>query len=151
MTTLLQVRNAWQTKVWNQSSVQDITDKIYLYDPTVESESDFANLVCDQKVNYFTCIILREQAPLIMGQVKQSFQVTVTHYLQQADQEESNFNTLLDHLATVDDLVGSSLTGTWNSTIDYSSGSSLSKPELVKVSGVVCWKAAYTYLGTKTI
>jgi hypothetical protein len=151
VTTLLQVRNAWNTKVWTQTSVQDITDKIYLHDVFVESESDFAKLVHAQKVNYFTCVVLREHEAMMMTQTRQRFQVTVTHYLQQADQEDSNFNPVLDHLALVDDLVISSLGSSWDSTIDFYNGSSLTKPEIVNVNGIRCWRAGYTYLGTKTI
>lgn len=155
MSSSSDVRSAWQTKVWDNSSVLEMTEKIYLYDVTVDSSFNVANLYYAPpsqmpKINFFLCNINRRQQPQIMGNILYTFQVSVQYYLQQEDVSSNTYNTLIDRLETVDDLVRTSLTGTWNSTVDYYEGGTPQPVTVVTIDDKKCWRGEIIYLGTKT-
>jgi hypothetical protein len=149
MTTSAQVRTAWQTHVWDSATVSALTDKVYLYDVSQDSQFDAAKLYYDAAVNFFLCLVQRRQELGMSGQVDQTFEVRVTYHLQQTDQPESTYNALLDRLEAVDDLVRTALGGRWQGTVDYWQGGTPDRVTRVEVDGRQCWRGGYTYLGFK--
>jgi hypothetical protein len=131
MSSSSSVRDAWQTKIWDNSTVLAMTSKIFLYDVTVDSSFNVAELYYAEpsempKVNFFLCLTNRRQQPQIMG------------------------NILIDRMEAVDDLVRTSLTGTWNSTVDYYDGGTPQAISVVTIDDKKCWRGEIIYIGTKT-
>jgi len=155
MSTSSSVRDAWQSKVWQNSTVLAMTSKIFLYDVTVDSSFNVAELYYAEpsempKVNFFLCLTNRRQQPQIMGNILYTFEVRVQYYLQQEDVSSTTYNTLIDRMEAVDDLVRTSLTGTWNSTVDYYNGGTPQAISVVTIDDKKCWRGEIIYIGTKT-
>jgi hypothetical protein len=149
------VRTAWESKIWLTSTVKDMTKKVFPYDVTVDSAFDVAELYYAEpseipKINFFLSLVTRRQAPQIMGNIRYTFQVNVQYYLQQEDISSSTYNTLVDRLETVDDLVRTSLTGTWNGTVDYYDGGTPQPVSVVTIDDKKCWRGEIVYIATKT-
>jgi hypothetical protein len=156
MSTSEDVRNAWQDKVWEHKDVKAMTSKIFLYDVSIDSAFDVANLYYGPPgkyptINFFLCLVRRQHEPLIMGNTRYTFEVIVQYYLQQEENSSSTYNTLADRLEKVDDLVRTQLTGTWDDTIDFYNGGVPENISVATIDNKACWRGGFTYLGTKTI
>ena len=145
------VRTAWQSAVFEHATVAAVTDKVYAYDVSVESDLDAARLRYEGTINFFLYKVTRLHEPLAFGTTRYTFTVQVEYYLQQTDASASTFNTLVDRLEVVDDLVRSELGGTWGNTVDYYQGGRPSPVTSVRIDNLACWRGAYTYTGIKTV
>lgn len=155
MSTSEVVRAAWQDKIWQHKDVRAMTSRTFLYDVSVDSAFDVANLYYGAPgkyptINFFLCLVRRQHEPQIMGNTRYTFQVQVQYYLQQEENSSSTYNILADRLETVDDLIRTELTGTWDNTVDYYNGGVPNDISVVTIDNKACWKGGFTYLGIKT-
>ena len=151
MTAGIEVRNAWESRVWSDPAVLILTDRIFMFDVTEDSQFDALKLIHEQRINFFTCQVLRSSVPLIGGSVRYSFRVQVRYFLQQTDEAESTYNAVADRLELVDQLVLTTLGKTWGGTVDYYDGAVPQDVVKVTVDDKECWRGGYTYSGFKTV
>jgi hypothetical protein len=149
------VRAAWQDKIWQHKDVRAMTPRTFLYDVSIDSAFNVANLYYGAPgkyptINFFLCLVRRQHEPQIMGNTRYTFQVQVQYYLQQEENSSSTYNILADRLETVDDLIRTELTGTWDNTVDYYNGGVPNDISVVTIDNKACWKGGFTYLGIKT-
>jgi hypothetical protein len=151
-----EVRTAWDEKVLSHKKVTSITSRRFLYDVSVDSAFNMAELYYGApgqmpSINFFLCLITRQHQPQIMGNTRYTFQVRLEYYLQQEESSSNTYNTLVDRLETVDDLVRSELTGDWDGTIDFYDGGVPQEISVVTIDDKACWRGGFTYVGTKTV
>lgn len=150
MTTALQIRNVWQSKVWNNKTVRAISDKIHFGEATEDSESETANLYFDKRVNYFECIVSRGQSyEQIGGGTSQVFAVEIRYTLEKDTAGEAH-SMVQDSFATVYDIMYTALSDSWASTVDY--WTPQEKPveiNSVDVDNRPCWRGSLTFTGYK--
>lgn len=155
MLTSQGVRTAWKAAIWDNKAVKAMTNKAFLHDVSVDSAFNVAELYYGAPgkyptINFFLCLVTRRHEPQIMGNTRYTFEVVVQYYLQQEENSSSTYNTLVDRLETVDDLVRTELTGTWNDTVDYYNGGVPEGISVVTIDNKACWKGGFRYLGIKT-
>ena len=156
MYTSESIRNAWQDKIWEHGDVKAMTSRVFLYDVSIDSAFDVANLYHGAPgkyptINFFLCLVRRQHEPLIMGNTRYTFQVQVQYYLQQEENSSNTYNTLGDRLEIVDSLVRTELTGDWDATVDFYNGGVPQDISVVTIDDKACWRGGFTYIGTKTI
>ena len=156
MSSSADVRSAWKEKIWDHKSIQAMTKNAFLYNISVDSSFDMAKLYYAQPgkvptINFFLCLITRRHEPLIMGNTRYTFEVRVEYYLQQEENSSNTYNTLVDRLEVVDDLVRSSLTGNWNNTVDYYTGGVPQGISVETIENKACWRGGFIYTGIKTV
>lgn len=151
MTTSAQVRTAWQTYIWDNVSLTNLTPNIYSYDITTESTKEMSKLRHNQEINFITFIISRAQTIRMMGQIEQRFNVDIRYY-KEANITGSNFNAVVDVFETIDSLVVSGLGVRWNSTVDYYQIQE-NPPNIQKITleNKPVWSGLYQYVGYKNI
>ena len=150
------VRAAWSSKILNHSSVTAFTSRAFTYDVSQENDFDIANLyhspnVGSPTVNFILCLVQRQQEPLVVQNTRYTYQVRLEYYLQQEDIGSSTYNTVIDRLELMDDLVRTELGGMWNGTVDFYSGGVPSDITVVQIDKRSCWRGAYVYTGVKTV
>lgn len=151
MTTSALVRAAWNTKIWTNATITALTAKIYDYDITTNSTKETAKFYHNQEINFITYLVNRTQRIRLMNQIEQRFSVEIRAY-KKADTDGVNYNALITQFETIDALVISQLTTTWNSTMDYYTIQD-SPPEISQITleGIPVWLGKYTYTGIKNI
>lgn len=156
MSTAKIVREAWSEKIWGHKEVKAMTPKIFLYDVSVDSAFNVAELYYGAPgkyptINFFLCLVRRQHEPIIMGNTRYTFEVIVQYYLQQEESSSNTYNTLADRLEKVDDLVRTELTGNWDDTVDFYNGGVPEDISVVTIDNKSCWRGGFTYLGIKTV
>lgn len=151
-----EIRDIWNERIWKNDALKLMTSQIFLYDINNDSQFNVANLYYAEPfqpptINFFLCLVAREQRPLIMGNIRYTFRVRVEYYLQHEEVSSSTYNTLIDRLETIDDLVRTELTGTWGNTVDFYDGGTALDISVVSIDNKACWKGGFVYLGTKTV
>jgi hypothetical protein len=151
MTTLAQVRTAWNTAVWQHATIQAITDKTQPYDVAILSMKDVTELSFAKEINAFTYVVALAEEILIMNQRRQVFTVDVRYY-RELKSEADMANTALDAIETLSSIVDSQLGVRWSNTVDWSNRQSgpieLSR---VAIASKPVYCARYKYLGFKNI
>jgi hypothetical protein len=151
MTTSAQVRTAWSTYIWQSATVAAITPIFFDYDAILSSVLEPADLYYDDgsgqipAVNYFQTITQRQNEIDQIQGYQQTFQVRMSYTLQQTDIAYSSYNTVIDNLETVDDLVKSALGGRWQFTVNYYTGGIPSPIKSVVVDQKQCWRGEMLY------
>lgn len=156
MSTSEVVRAAWQDKIWSNKTVTVMTPRIFLYDVSVDSTFNMAELYYGAPgkypvLNFFICLTRRQHEPLIMGNTRYTFSVQVDYYLQQEENSSSTYNMLVDRLETVDNLVRAELTGNWDSTVDFYNGGVPREVSVITIDNKACWRGGFIYQATKTV
>lgn len=156
MATSAEIRNVWVDNIWSNDTVLGFTKKIFLYDVSVDSAFNMAELyyaspLAVPTINFFLCMVTRRQEPQIMNNTRYTFQVRVEYYLQHEEISSNTYNTLVDRLEVVDDLVRTELTGTWGDTVDFYDGGTPLDISVVTIDNKSCWKGGFVYIGTKTV
>lgn len=151
MTTIAQVRAAWDTKIWANATIQAITDKIYSFDLNLVSTNEVARLRYNQEVNFFLGLVTKAERLRPMGQIEQTFTVELRYY-RAIDTQGENFAIATDAIESVSSLVDSQLGPTWNATVDFhkrQDGPLTIKRDQIASNPV--WVATYKYFGIKNI
>lgn len=151
MSTSGEVRAAWDSKIWTNATITALTTKIYDYDITTGSTKETAKFYHNQEINFITYLVNRTQRLRLMGQVEQTFNVEIRSY-KKADTDGVNYNDLITQFETIDSLIISQLTSTWDDTVDYYTiQSSVPEISLITLDGIQVWLGKYTYTGIKNI
>lgn len=156
MTSSAAVRDAWQEKIWGNKAIGAMTTKCFMHDVNVDSAFNMAELYYGAPgkmptINFFLCLVSRTHEPLIMGNTRYTFRVEVQYYLQQEESSSNTYNTLIDRLEKVDDLVRTELTGNWNNTVDFYNGGIPQDISVATLDNKACWRGGFVYTGTKTV
>ncbi len=151
MTTLEQVRTAWDTAVWQHESIQAITDKILTADLNLSAMREVTAMSFQQKINAFMCLVSVSDELRIMQQRRRTFTVDARYYLE-IDLRGERYNAALDAMDILLGLVRTELGGRWSNTVDYvryqTSPIDMSR---VVIAGKPCWVAKYKFLGFKNL
>lgn len=148
MTTLAQIRAAWNTKIWTNATVTAITDKIYDYDVTTDSTFEQSKLRYNQEHNAFIYVCSKYERLGMMGTKYEEFEVDVRYY-RKADVAGANHKIVLDTFETIIGLVRTELTHTWNSTVGaYRTQSSIPTISQILLEGLPVWLGNYKFFAT---
>ncbi len=155
MTTSVEVRNVWQSSIWEAQEIADLTPNWFLEEVVVDSQFELDQLKFDADdgngplVNYFQCLVSRKVLFGEMKMIEQQFDVQVLYHLQQTGVADSNYNRVQDNIETMDSLVLSALGVTWGNTVDFYTQTEGLRPERVTIADLVCWRGGYRYTAFK--
>lgn len=155
MSTVAQVKSAWNTAVWAHSTIIAITPKIYNFDAL--SLSPVGRMQDNQLKNgtsyeFFQYRVTRHfERAAIGGSRLFRYPVTIQYYIE-ADKDGANHAAGEAVFETIDGLVISELTDTWSATVD-SYDQQVERPAFseVLINDVVCWSWTYEYVGIKWV
>lgn len=148
MTTLAQVRSAWDTSIWSHASILAITDKIYDYDVTIDSTFELYKLRYNQEVNAFVYVVSKYERLGFGGTKYEEFEVNVRYY-RKADVAGANHKAVYDAYETLIALVRTSLTHTWGGTVGaYRNQDSPPQISQITLEGVPVWLGTYKFFAT---
>lgn len=153
MSTINEVRSAWEDAIFDHSTIRGYTTSVYPYDiPNLESARNSGQFYFGGQINFITFVVSRIRRDGLTGQVRYEFPVRIRYYM---DNEPSgaNFKATTDRLEALDSLVRSELGNTWSSTVDYYEPNErgISAPELVFLENRPAWVSEVTYTGIQTI
>lgn len=151
MSTSAQVEAAWDAAIWTDSTILDITDKIYSFDVTTVSEKETGRLNFGSEVNYFQYTIRRAEA--VVGTQTLDYQFTVdVQYTRFHDVDGDNWTAVRDVFETLIALVRSDLGTSWSATVDYY------RPQdgpleisQIDFEGEPAWRGTYRFIGYQQI
>ena len=146
---LSNIRTAWQTQIFANATVQAWTPNYFSYDVTKEFEKEVSLFLYSTEINFFVFLVNRFREEGKSGRASFTFPVIVKYHLE-VDPEGLNYNRVLDRLESLDSLVISQLTRTWNSTVDfYRSQSDPISMSIDEIDGRSYWIGQVTYTGFK--
>jgi hypothetical protein len=146
---LSDIRTAWEDNIFEHATVQAWTPNYFMYDVTKEFEKEVSLFNHEGEINFFVCLVNRFREEGKSGRASFTYPVIVKYHLE-VDPDGLNYNYVLDRLETLDSLVISQLTRTWDGTIDfYRSQSEPISITSETVDGRTYWIAQVTYTGFK--
>lgn len=152
MTTLTDIESAWDTLVWADSSVASITDKVFKYEVLEVSEKEVSRIYYEKEVNFFEFVIIREVDTREIGSSDSAYvnyQCTV-RYTRAADTNGNNYRAVRDAFSTIQSVVQTALTGSWNGTIDYyENQEGPAEIELITFADTRCFRGTYQFTARK--
>lgn len=154
MTASTSIETAWTAAIWQDASITSITDKIYLYPITKESETEAARYYFNSKINFIEALTTRaefyqESARILGRAVTFQFIVTVNYY-KEIDPEAEAYGDVRNFFETLTDLVRNDLDSNWSNTVDFYRPQEV-PPEIEEVTldGRRSWRGTYKFIGTK--
>lgn len=159
MTTSSAILAAWKSAIFDHEDIQAITARCHNWDllSNVSSITQDALMMHDQEINFFTYqVSRRSETGSIRGTntsaARYNFTVRVDYHLvKDAAESDFNFNSAINRIELLDDLVLSELGKTWSATVDYYELSEFRAPQLRILEDREFWILGYTYTGFKTI
>jgi hypothetical protein len=154
MSTTAQVRSAWKTNVFDHSTIQALTTKIYDYD-VVEtagiSTAHDAKLYEAQVYNFIQYRVTKTRRFDLTLKMLITFPVTVQYY-KEVDLAGANYNGVEDAIETIFNRVRTGLSDTWAATVDYWRVTD-APPDIVilRVNDRPVWRGQYQFIGVKEI
>lgn len=150
MSTPAQIRAVWQTNIWDDVDIRNLTPNIYSYEVTQESQSELSKLRDGQEINYITWVTTR------LGDVEASelknilFRYTIdVRYNLQSNKDGSNFNEVIDNLITIESKVITALGQQWSNTVDLYNLIASEAPLETFIDGRTVWQGQNVYEATK--
>jgi len=146
--------SAWNTAVFQHATIQAITTKTYQFDvsATIRSTPEFELFFYNQQVNFFQQTVTRlSKNDEIRGTgasaSRYEYDVEVSYFLERdISQTDDNYNTAINRIEILDNLVRAQLGSTWSSTVDYWTVSGILKPQLITLEDRDVWRCGYSYL-----
>ena len=157
MATTKQVRTAWLDYVWSKPMAKNYTDNIFQFDVTVLSQQDFAGLMYQQEINFFTAVNLKIENTGYQGvnHIQYRHLVKIDYYLSVSLNSErgENHNLVIDRLSDLEsDIRADSVFGKdWNGTVDYWQVADTKEPSLVRIGDSFVWRGSYLYEGFELV
>lgn len=153
------IRSAWNTGIFQDATILSITNKAAQYDITasVKSGVEVLGLYYQERINFFKQVVTRvAKNNLIRGNnpvaARYEYEVEVTYNLEKdIAQADQNYNTAIDRLEVLDDLVRTNLGATWSNTVDYWEVTGILKPQLTLLDEREVWVCGYSYLAVETV
>lgn len=154
MSTSAQVQAAWKTGVFDNATIQAITENAFGYEISDESEFESARLFEDTEINFFQYLIGRGQrhaaSIAYAGQtVIYDYVVEIT-YILEADPQGANWTIVRDAFDTLWSVYASNLGSTWSSTVDGSAPQA-GTPQITRATldNRPIWRGVYQFTGYK--
>lgn len=153
MTTSADIEDAW-ADVWDHADILALTDKIHLYQITLESETEIAKLYSGTEVNFFEVLTARTQQSMqtatTLGEtVNYKFLVEINYY-RELDTDGTNFRAIRDAYETIFDLVKSELGNDWSNTVDlWHPDEGYPSITETTLNNKKCWKGTHRYFAEK--
>jgi hypothetical protein len=154
MSTSAQIETVWQAAIWNHATITAITDKIYKFLVTADSEFEYDKLTYAQKVNFFEVLTGRAQdfnetAETIGQTVRYRYTVEINYY-KEVDTTGAAFIAVRDTLETIFSLVLSQLGNTWTNTVDiWRPDQAIATIANTTISNKKVWKGTYRFFAEK--
>lgn len=145
------IRKAWSDQIWINGKVTNITQQIFDFDVTNDSQFEISKFYPDgsDEVNFFTYLVLRAPEPgsdsIGVDKRKYLHRVDVNYYLE-ADTRGLNFNKVIDRLITIESLVDSELGTRWDNTVDFFNLETVNPPTEVIIENKAVWRGQNIYL-----
>ena len=153
MTTSASLETQWDTYVWSHEDIEEITEKVYFYAVTEDSEFELEKLFKDGELNFFQCLIARESLKEVTQRVRHKFTAEISYYRTKSEDPTGlNWTAVRDAFETLYDTVQSSLGESWNETVDYWEPQE-GPPEIVEVQlgSEKVWRGSYRFFAYKEI
>ena len=159
MTTTAEILTEWKETIFDSPEVQAVSTVALDYDALqdVESMTELSNLFSGQQIN---CFIYTAYRMAETGSIRgtNSAADRFTHYVRVDYIVEKiskdgiqNYNTAINSLELVDDLVRSGLGKNWGGLVDFHRCTGFNQPVIIDIAGRKVWRAGYTYEGIKTV
>lgn len=149
-TTIQNVKDAWNSAIFEHGSIQALTTKIYDYDVLVESEKENSKLYFAQEINF--CVYRVERSPMqyqITRGRHYDFNVTISYYKEYSAGAD-NQDSVSDFFETLDGLVTSELGISWDGVVTYMNPQKDPiKLENLELDKKTIWKGQVQYTGRK--
>lgn len=156
MSTAAQVEAAWKTNIFDNATIQTITDKAYPYEITETSESEVARLFEDTEINFFQYLVGRGQrygaSAGSAGQIVLYDYTIEISYFRESEPSGANWTAVRDAFDTIFSLHLTTLGSTWSGTVDGSSpqeGTARISKDSIDERPV--WRGVYIYSAFKQV
>jgi hypothetical protein len=151
LSTSAQVQTAWESAIWQDATILEITDAIFPFDVTTESESETGRLYSGQELNYFQYTIRRSSQIVALGQIEHQFTVDV-QYTRQSSPDGDNWQLVRDTFDTLFDLVRDELGASWTNTVDFwRPQEGAAEITQITLDETLAWRGAYRFTGFQTV
>lgn len=153
MTTINQIREAWDDAIFDHATVRGYTTAINHFDvPNLESAASSGLFYYDAEINFFSFVVTRTRRDGLTGRVIYEFSCRLRYY-RENEPSGDNFKSISDRLETVDSLVRSELGNSWSSTVDYyePGAGGIRAPELIFLENKPVWVGEVSYTGFKSV
>lgn len=154
MTLSSVIEDAWDDAVWTNSEILVITDKIFKYEITQDSEKE-TEVYFEEEINFFEVLTGRGQKYLetsttIGRTIQYNYEVQVNYY-READTIGENYLAVRGVFETLIGVVIEELDDTWGSTVDYWRP----QEDPIEITQVLIdnkktWKGVQSYFATLT-
>jgi hypothetical protein len=143
------IETAWQTYVFSDSSILDITPNAYSYPLTRQSEKEAEKFYSDTKINFFTYLVSVVISRQNSDTTLRTYSVNVTYCIEQ-DVDGTNWGLCRDAFETLYTVVHDALGPSWQNTVDFwrtPDVAAVIGPDLL--DGRPIWKGEYTFTAEK--
>jgi len=156
MTTIeSDIRTKWKTKVFENSAILNITNKALDYELSPESEKEITDGSFTQELNFFEYVVSRSEVsqPEIGGFSRPVYKfLCEVRYTKQIDTDGTNFNSVVDAMSLLIDVVRAQLGSSWDSVIDYQEDPiSIDAPTKETVADIECYRSIARFSAIKQI
>lgn len=155
MTTSDSIESAWNTYIWQNSTIQAITTKIHTFPVTELSEKEISAAYYGTRINFIEALTARTQryqasAQLLGKSVQYDFIVLINYY-KETDTTGANYGEVRDAFETIFTKVVSELGTRWNSTVDYwRPQDTPAEITQTRLDDALVWRGTFRYLATKS-
>lgn len=155
MTLSADIRDAWETYVFQSAIVQAITDKYYNKEISQESEAEVSQGYDDGQISFFEYVVTpTEHNYNLIGGANSPEQIFIVEvrYTKYAEPLGSAYNDCIDALETIISASKTLLGDTWQNTIDFvESPISIEAPQAYKFNETDCFRAVARFTARKQI
>lgn len=151
MSTVAQVVTAWEDKIWNHDSIQELCNRIYNFDVLNEnSESEDSKLYFDNEINFVVYKVSRSpKQEFLTGGRQYNYQVTIDYYLEVKPLGDTH-QRIHAFFEALDAVYYSELTHNWFNTItDHNNVNDVIDAQTIQLDSRNCLKASVVYSGYK--
>lgn len=152
MTTPATVRAAWNTAIWSNAAAIAITPNIYDTPYAVLSATELSPLYDKsiRAIHFFEYIVSRAEKLELSRSGTRIYPVTINYYREVRIGGADQFNTVIDNMVTICDLVLTQLGHTWSGTVSYyQQQSNPIEPSVVTIDSKPVYRASYRYEGVQ--
>lgn len=151
MTTAIEdVQTAWDTYVFQNASIQLITENYFFYDIVQDSERELNRLYFNQEMNFFQALITEGHAFNALNELERTFRVEVV-YFREKDTEGVNYIATRNALSSILEIVRSQLGYTWQESVElYNPQSGTYQIAQVDFADEKLWRGSLTFEGIKS-
>lgn len=148
------IRDLFTDKIFNHSTIQNQTAKIFDYDVEITTDNDLTFLRYQQKINFYSFQVLRSINYEITSNNGNAndygydYEILINYFLE-AENKRDAYNLVIDRLEALDDLIHSTLGIRWNDNVDLFRQSQIDLPQIESIQNVECWKMSVLYTGLK--